>query len=192
VLDHQAHPPVIVRWGNGKTEIWEDDAPSISMQRAACAEKVIPIHSPRDCAGCTLRQPLVLADSIQTAEHQRPSHVAAASEPKRKSNRTRAMPQPAAPSAPPITPVQATQPLAQIEPPAPIAQTPPPQPASPSQPPIADKRSTVVAQKIIQLQEWLAKNVAQKKSAAVADQVKPVEEPRPRAVGEEKRVGWTD
>ena len=63
-LDHQARPPLTVRYGNGKTEIWDDLAPTITLQRAACAVKVTPILSPRDCAGCPLRQPLIAADAI--------------------------------------------------------------------------------------------------------------------------------
>src|SRR5512135_839145 len=63
-LDHDIRPPITVRYGNGKTEIWEDDAPSISLARAACAAKVIPILSPRDCAGCALRQALITPDGI--------------------------------------------------------------------------------------------------------------------------------
>ncbi|MDE3088609.1 MAG: hypothetical protein KGJ80_04405, partial [Chloroflexota bacterium] len=63
-LDHQARPPLTVRYGNGKTEIWDAVAPAITLQRAACAAKVTPIHSPRDCAGCPIRQPLVAAEAI--------------------------------------------------------------------------------------------------------------------------------
>ena len=58
-LDHQARPPIVVRWGNGKSQVWDDVAnDSIALTRAACAVKVIPIHSPRDCAGCALRLPV--------------------------------------------------------------------------------------------------------------------------------------
>ncbi len=66
-LDHQTRPPITVRYGNGKTEIWEDAAPSISLARAACAVKVTPILSPRDCAGCPLRQALISPDAITVA-----------------------------------------------------------------------------------------------------------------------------
>src|SRR5512142_247833 len=64
ILHHETRPPIVVHYGNGKTEIWEDDAPSISLQRAACSAKVIPILSPRDCAGCALRQALITPDGI--------------------------------------------------------------------------------------------------------------------------------
>ncbi|MGE5262698.1 MAG: hypothetical protein ACM3S0_04905, partial [Acidobacteriota bacterium] len=67
-LNHEPRSPITVRYGNGKTEIWEDDAPSISLARAACAAKVIPILSPRDCAGCALRQALITPDGIVMPE----------------------------------------------------------------------------------------------------------------------------
>lgn len=57
-LDHQARSPLTVRYGNGKTEIWDDPAPPIALQRAACAAKVISILSPRDCAGCPIQAPV--------------------------------------------------------------------------------------------------------------------------------------
>lgn len=171
-LDNQSRPPIIVRWGNGKTQVWDDFAQqSILMQRAACAEKVIPIHSPRDCAGCPLRQALVIADSMVAVE--RPPAAVAPDE-RRRTNRVRV------PPAPP------PQPIAPMIQPAPVA-------AVSAQSPVADTRSSVVAQKIIQLQEWLAKNVANKKSDESGEAIQPIEtRPLARAVGEEKRVGWTD
>lgn len=171
-LDNQSRPPIIVRWGNGKTQVWDDFAQqSILMQRAACAEKVIPIHSPRDCAGCALRQALVSADAIATVTRE-PAMVAP--EERRRPNRVR------------VAPTPAPQPVAPIVQSAPVAATTAP-------PPVADKRSSVVAQKIIQLQEWLAKNVANKKSDESVETVQPIEtRPLARVVGEEKRAGWTD
>jgi hypothetical protein len=48
--------PLIVRY-NGRTEVWDDDPPELCFERAACDAQVMPIHSPRACAGCSLRQP---------------------------------------------------------------------------------------------------------------------------------------
>lgn len=171
-LDNQSRPPIIVRWGNGKTQVWDDFAQqSILMHRAACAEKVIPIHSPRDCTGCALRQALVSADAIPTVARQ-PAMVAR--EERRRTNRVR------------VPPAQAPQPVAPIVQSAPVA-------VAFTQPPVSDKRSSVVAQKIIQLQEWLAKNVTNKKSDESVEAVQPIEtRPLARVVGEEKHVGWTD
>ena len=54
----QASPvPLIVRY-NGRTEVWDDEPPEVRFEQAACAAKVRPIGHPRQCAGCTLRQPL--------------------------------------------------------------------------------------------------------------------------------------
>ncbi len=46
---------IIVRWGNGHTEIWDDQPAGVSFLHSACEAKAIPIFSPRDCIGCALR-----------------------------------------------------------------------------------------------------------------------------------------
>lgn len=51
--------PLVVRF-NGRTEIWDDGPPRLALERAACSERVIPIHGPRACASCPLRQSLGL------------------------------------------------------------------------------------------------------------------------------------
>jgi len=161
-LDHQARPPITVRYGNGKTEVWEDAAPSITLARAACAVKVTPIHSPRDCAGCPIRQPLVTAESINViAQHPAPAPLPA-------SRRPAASRMPRVAAAP--VPVIATPPVA------------------------AEARSNSVAQKIIQLQEWLAGHKPQSEAAEEPERVMPIAVgARPaRVLPEEKRVGWTD
>jgi len=170
-LDHQGHAPVVVRWGNGKTQVWDDQAPSISFRNAACAEKVIPIHSGKECAGCQLRQPLLAVQAIAraTPAERRPTVT-------RASRAVANQPAPAAQAT-------ATPPVAQILP-APIQPPPPPTP---------DARSSIVAQKIIQLQEWLTR--AKNPVAESEPSVRPIPvEPRPvaRVVGEERRTGWTD
>ena len=161
-LDHQARPPITVRYGNGKTEVWEDTAPSITLARAACAVKVTPIHSPRDCAGCPIRQPLVTAESINViAQHPAPAPLPV-------SRRPAASRMPRVAAAP--VPVIATPPVA------------------------AEARSNSVAQKIIQLQEWLAGHKPQSEAAEEPERVMPIAVgARPaRVLPEEKRVGWTD
>jgi hypothetical protein len=174
-LDHHARPPIVVRWGNGKSQVWDDFAQdSLTLTRAACAEKVTPIHAPRDCAGCALRNavdnPQSAVDRPMTADRRPPT----------------ALPRviPRAPRSAPLA-----QPVARVAPPQatlPVAG----QPATVA----AEARSSIVAQKIIQLQEWLAKqNRAPQKSDE--EDVAPITyAPRvtARVVGEEKRVGWTD
>ena len=156
-LDHQAHPPLTVRYGNGKTELWDDRAPALNLHTAACAAKIVPIHSPRDCAACPIRQPLIAAEALNLAPRA-VTEVAAANTAGRR---------------PPLRRPPRVAP-------APVA-------------PAPDARSNIVAQKIIQLQEWLAGH----KTPKPADEENTV---MPIAVGarpgrvpaEEKRVGWTD
>lgn len=49
--------PLVVRF-NGRTEVWDDGPARLTFERAACAERVMPIHGIRACAECPLRQPL--------------------------------------------------------------------------------------------------------------------------------------
>ena len=48
--------PLVVRY-NGHTELWDDGPAELRFDRAACAARVMPIHSPQACAECALRQP---------------------------------------------------------------------------------------------------------------------------------------
>ncbi len=47
--------PIVVRYGNGHCEVWDDGPPRVTFLRAACAAKMIPISDPRQCAACALR-----------------------------------------------------------------------------------------------------------------------------------------
>ncbi len=182
-LNHDVRPPITVRWGNGKTQIWEPDAPSITLERAACAIKVVPILSPRDCAGCQLRQPLAIANTVVANE--------IAPVVKRASRKTALAPQQVVAAS--------TAPAPQIvapQPPIIVAQA-APEPQAAALPPAPDARSTVVHQKIIQLQEWLKQN--RTPSAPPEKEAEPVTRvalASARAVPivrkEERRVGWTD
>ena len=67
--------PIVVRF-NGRTEIWDDEPPQLRFERAACAEKVIPIQHPSTCAACAMRQPLQAPEGAQ-ARRVRRSHAAA-------------------------------------------------------------------------------------------------------------------
>jgi len=172
-LEHHARPPITVRWGNGKSQVWDDFAQdSLTLIRAACADKVAPILSPRDCAGCALRKAVdsqqSTVDSRQTAD-RRPQTVTP--------RVVRRAPVPA-PMAQPVAQVAQPQPVAQVN----------------NATPTADARSNLVAQKIIQLQEWLAKQNRAPQQSEDETVAPIVYAPRPRArvVGEEKRVGWTD
>ncbi len=47
--------PIVVRYGNGHSEVWNDQPPRITFLRAACAARIAPISDPRQCAACALR-----------------------------------------------------------------------------------------------------------------------------------------
>ena len=68
--------PLIVRF-NGRTEVWDDDPPQLSFERAACAARTMPIHDPRACANCTLRQPLQAEPDPAAMPHSQPGRVVA-------------------------------------------------------------------------------------------------------------------
>jgi hypothetical protein len=136
-LISQHNAPLTVRWGNGQTQVWSDPTPPVSLERAACAAKTIPILSTRDCFGCSLKQPVVLIDKIKVM-------------PKRA-----------------LTFGPDTDRQIRI-------------------------RTNTLAQKLLSLQNWLAK-----KSAARSDEepgiLPPAFVPRSvRSTGEEQRAGWTD
>jgi hypothetical protein len=59
-LLHAGHPPLLVRYGNGKMEVWDDPTPPLAFERAACAAQIQPLHSSHECTGCAQRQALGL------------------------------------------------------------------------------------------------------------------------------------
>ncbi len=155
-LDHRARLPITVRFGNGRTEIWDDIEPSIALERAACSAKVIPITSPRDCAGCPFRQALIIPNAIPVTPEFKPARMP--------------------------TIAQRRQPVAVVS-------------AAPAKE--EEPRKSMVAQKLIQLQEWLTKQKpGSPADNSVRDIVMPIAAGRGHialpARGEEKRVGWTD
>ncbi|MCX7840264.1 MAG: hypothetical protein N2559_12555 [Anaerolineae bacterium] len=172
-LEHHARPPLVVRWGNGKTEVWDDFAQeSLTLTRAACAEKVMPITSVNDCAGCALRQALVDGRRRTEDEGRRTEDERRRTEDGRRKTEDEGR--------------GSVSLRAARRAPTPVAAPPPtPQP---------DARSSMVAQKIIQLQEWLAKQsrAPQPRDESEEEVAPPSRRVAARVVGEEKRVGWTD
>ena len=47
--------PIVVRYGNGHSEVWNNEPHRITFLRAACIAKIAPISDPRQCAACALR-----------------------------------------------------------------------------------------------------------------------------------------
>ncbi len=56
-LRKAGHQPILVRYGNGRSEVWDDDPLRVEFVQGACAEKVMPIRSPKQCVGCAVRCP---------------------------------------------------------------------------------------------------------------------------------------
>jgi hypothetical protein len=54
-LQKSSPTAIVVRYINGRTEVWNDEPPSVSFLHAACAAKIAPIHNARECAACSLR-----------------------------------------------------------------------------------------------------------------------------------------
>ncbi len=59
-LLHSGHPPLLVRYGNGKMEVWDDPTPPLTFERAACAVRIQSLASSHECAACAERQALSL------------------------------------------------------------------------------------------------------------------------------------
>jgi hypothetical protein len=53
-LQKTVSSPIIVRYATGRVETLDDHPSHITFLRAACAQRVAPIGSPRECAGCAL------------------------------------------------------------------------------------------------------------------------------------------
>jgi hypothetical protein len=70
-LRHSSPSSLLVRF-SGRTEVWTDDRPALEFQQAACAVQVMPLHSPRSCASCSMRQPLCAAET-QPVTRPRPA-----------------------------------------------------------------------------------------------------------------------
>ena len=69
--------PIVVRYGNGHSEVWNNELPRITFLRAACLAKIAPISDPRQCAACalrTVREPMIeeipLPRVVRQAHHE--------------------------------------------------------------------------------------------------------------------------
>ena len=54
-LAKSSSSPIVVRYGNGHSEVWNDEPARITFLRAACAARIAPISDPRQCTACALR-----------------------------------------------------------------------------------------------------------------------------------------
>lgn len=69
-LRQRSPSPLLVRF-NGRTEIWDDGPPELTLLRGACAARVGPIADTIACVGCPLRAPLQEMTSDRTYKAQR-------------------------------------------------------------------------------------------------------------------------
>ncbi|HZQ05167.1 MAG TPA: hypothetical protein VFD70_01220, partial [Anaerolineae bacterium] len=69
-LEKHVSTPITVRFATGRVEVWDNDPPTIDFKQAACAAKTMPIHSPRDCAGCPIRLPNVVPQNAIQVAHR--------------------------------------------------------------------------------------------------------------------------
>lgn len=56
-LTKTSRPAIVVRYGNGRSQVWPAEPPRVRLERGACSLCVAPVTRPEDCAGCALRVP---------------------------------------------------------------------------------------------------------------------------------------
>ncbi len=189
-LDKQDSVSVTVRFVTGRTEVWNDRPPAVAIKHAACAEKAMPIYSPRDCAGCPIRLPQVVPQGVLRAAREyltnRTSQAAAVSSlPSLVSNASSVGATPVDPNSTEIAKKPKLRPVA-----GPPAAAPPP-------PQLMQNR---VQSKIIQLEKWLATQMHKKgeedptivRDIATRSARKQASSAQPMSEKVEKCVGWTD
>jgi len=89
---------LVVRYGNGREEVWDDGPARVEFVQAACAAKVMPISGAGDCRGCAMRrcggQEVVGAPPPEPRLVKKRPAVAAAPRPRRAPQRGRVIPFP--------------------------------------------------------------------------------------------------
>jgi len=65
-LERHESGDIIVHHGNGRTEVWPGEPPSVHLQRAACHLLAIPVAGSHTCADCVLRSPMSGRDTRDT------------------------------------------------------------------------------------------------------------------------------
>ena len=66
-LEKQEGGAIVVRFGNGRSEVWDGEAPHVEMQRAACSLLLLPLKGAYTCQSCSLRQPAVGESKVARA-----------------------------------------------------------------------------------------------------------------------------
>jgi hypothetical protein len=80
-LEKEGYGAVIIRYGNGKTAIWDDRPDGLRFARAACAVRGVPVCSASDCTACGQRTGFFAA-AVATEARPMPQPCLAGSEPR--------------------------------------------------------------------------------------------------------------
>ena len=56
-LEKRGGGDIVVRFGNGRTEVWKGEPEGVHVQQAACALMVLPISPGKTCIACAWRRP---------------------------------------------------------------------------------------------------------------------------------------
>jgi hypothetical protein len=54
-LEKESDSAVVIRYGNGKTEVLEAGPSGVRLTKSACAAQLRPVDTRSDCVGCPLR-----------------------------------------------------------------------------------------------------------------------------------------
>jgi len=54
-LAQHRHPPIVVRYATGRTEVWREEDGRLTLARAACALRMALVET-ADCLACPVRQ----------------------------------------------------------------------------------------------------------------------------------------
>lgn len=66
-LERLESSTILVRYGNGRSEVWPGEPARVTLAHGACAAKVIPVEGPRTCTGCALRAPATVPEQVVAA-----------------------------------------------------------------------------------------------------------------------------
>ncbi|HEY6043101.1 MAG TPA: hypothetical protein VIX58_13310 [Anaerolineae bacterium] len=188
-LEKQESNSLVVRFVTGRTEVWNDNPPAVTIKRAACAEKAMPIQSPRDCSGCPIRLPQFVPQGVIHAAREHANRGVALN-----------------PPANPVSAVNVIQASAQIR--ADVKKTKPrpaPKPVEAIVPSTQPAPVGAIQSKVIQIEKWLSAQMQKKGSREIENpdivqdiptrptaRMKQASPAQPMAESVEKCVGWTD
>jgi hypothetical protein len=68
-LEKEGDSPVLIRYGNGRTEVLEGGQSGVRFTKSACAAQMRSVDVHKDCSGCSLRSEGFIHDVIP------PTHV---------------------------------------------------------------------------------------------------------------------